>query len=95
MAEARPPSPCLDVCKYRLRGHCIACGMTQMQKRMAERPQSYAARKDFLRQLLEQQARLGARFLGFPSAYRAKCARYGAPCPLDELEAERTAPTES
>ena len=27
------PSPCVDVCKYKLRGHCIGCGMTKKQKR--------------------------------------------------------------
>ncbi|MEM7240341.1 MAG: DUF1289 domain-containing protein, partial [Pseudomonadota bacterium] len=23
------PSPCIDVCKYKLKGHCIACSMTK------------------------------------------------------------------
>ncbi|MEM7463357.1 MAG: DUF1289 domain-containing protein, partial [Pseudomonadota bacterium] len=26
------PSPCVDVCKYKRQGHCIACSMTKAQK---------------------------------------------------------------
>ena len=26
------PSPCMNVCKYKLKGHCIACSMTKPQK---------------------------------------------------------------
>jgi hypothetical protein len=80
------PSPCIDVCKYKLRGHCIGCGMTKVQKAQADRLLDPAAIGPFLADLLAQQAALGRPFWGWEGAYRQKCARYGVPCPLDALE---------
>jgi predicted Fe-S protein YdhL (DUF1289 family) len=79
----RAVSPCIDVCKYKLRGHCIGCGMTQAQKRQAERlsPDAMAA---FVTALVRQQEALGRPFWAWAPAYRRKCAVVGAPCPLDE-----------
>lgn len=79
----RAPSPCLDICKYRLKGHCIACGMTKAQKAMAERLNDDDAMRDFLAALMEQQAALGRPFWSWEAGYRQKCARAGLPCPLD------------
>ena len=28
------PSPCIDVCKYKYKNHCIGCSMTKIQKRL-------------------------------------------------------------
>lgn len=81
------PSPCLDVCKYKLRGHCIACGMTKMQKAQAERLHDAAAMRDFVEGLIAQQQALGRVFWSWEAGYRQKCARQGAPCVLDEIAA--------
>lgn len=79
------PSPCIDVCKYKLRGHCIGCGMTKMQKQQAERLHGPEALRSFLEGLLAQQVSLGRPFWGWEGAYRQKCARSGQPCPFDTL----------
>lgn len=79
------PSPCIDVCKYKLRGHCIGCGMTKQQKAAAERLHDPAAMRAFVSDLLAQQAALGRPFWGWEGGYRQKCARQGAPCVLDEV----------
>lgn len=79
------PSPCVDVCKYKRQGHCIACSMTKAQKAMAERIRDEAEMAGFLAELRAQQKALGDRFWAWESGYRAKCARRGAPCPLDAL----------
>jgi predicted Fe-S protein YdhL (DUF1289 family) len=79
----RLPSPCIDVCKYKLRGHCIGCGMTKPQKAMAERLHDADAMADFIAGLRAQQESLGRPFWGWEGAYRQKCTRQGAPCPLD------------
>jgi predicted Fe-S protein YdhL (DUF1289 family) len=81
-----PPSPCIDVCKYKLRGHCIGCGMTKIQRSMAERIGDEAGMRAFLDDLLAQQAALGRAFWGWEGAYRQKCARSGVACPLDTAE---------
>lgn len=82
---AQTPSPCIDVCKYKLRGHCIGCAMTKMQRDAAERLRDEADRRAFVRALLAQQQALGDRFRGWATAYRRKCARAGVACPLDEI----------
>ena len=80
------PSPCIDVCKYKLRGHCIGCGMTKMDKARAEGLHDAGAMCDFLAALLAQQATLGRPFWAWEAAYRQKCARQGVVCPLDALD---------
>lgn len=84
----KPPSPCIDVCKYKLKGHCIACGMTKAQKTRVKRLDRGADRRAFLRALLAQQQSLGRSFDGWAIAYRRKCARKGKPCALDEFATE-------
>lgn len=82
----KPPSPCLDVCKFRLDGHCIACGMTKWQKKGFKRLDGGAARRKFLHELVDQQARLAARFggklRGWARAYRRKCEKKGIDSPI-------------
>ncbi|TVQ58437.1 MAG: DUF1289 domain-containing protein [Rhodobacteraceae bacterium] len=80
-------TPCIDVCKYKLKGHCIGCGMTEAQKRRSER----LDRKEmaaFVAALERQQAALERPFWAWETAYRRKCERAGAPCPLDDARAE-------
>ena len=84
----KTPTPCIDVCKYKLHGHCIACSMTKGQKQMAERLRDPDAMAEFVRGLVAQQASLGRPFWAWESAYRQKCAKTGVPCPLDALPAE-------
>ncbi|MGF1659484.1 MAG: DUF1289 domain-containing protein [Rubrimonas sp.] len=81
----RPPSPCIDVCKHKLRGHCIGCGMTKAQKELVKRLDGAEERRAFIVMLIDQQRRLGGRFAGWEIAYRRKCAKKGKPCLLDEL----------
>ena len=33
MAVMKIPSPCIDVCKYKYKNHCIGCSMTKIQKK--------------------------------------------------------------
>lgn len=75
------PSPCLDICKYKLRGHCIACGMTKMQKRHYDGLRDMQAQRDFLTELLAQQARVGSART-WPSEYARKCERHGIVPPV-------------
>lgn len=84
----KPPSPCIDVCKYKLEGHCIACGMTKKQKSAFKRLSSGAERASFVVALVAQQAALGRRFDAWRVAYRRKCAKKAKPCVLDAAEAE-------
>lgn len=77
------PSPCIDVCKYRLKGHCIGCSMTKAQKHAFRKLERNRARKDFVAFIVAQQRLLGNRFKGWGTAYRRKCAKKGVPLPLD------------
>lgn len=84
----KPPSPCIDVCKYKLEGHCIACGMTKKQKSAFKRLSSGAERAAFVVALVAQQSRLGRSFEAWRIAYRRKCAKKGKPCVLDAPEVD-------
>ncbi|MFN3615425.1 MAG: DUF1289 domain-containing protein [Rubrimonas sp.] len=79
------PSPCIDVCKYKLKGHCIACSMTKMQKESFKRLDK-DGRAEFIVMLVAQQKALGDRFRGWAMAYRRECEKKGVPCPLDALQ---------
>ncbi len=79
------PSPCIDVCKFKLKGHCIGCSMTKPQKQAFKGLDGSKAKRRFLRELVAQQARLGKGFKGWAIAYRRKCAKKGVACPLDDL----------
>lgn len=76
------PSPCIDVCKFRLKGHCIGCSMTKVQKKVIGKNGDRAMRD--LAFIVKQQTLLG-RFKGWEKAYRRKCEKKGVPCPLDTL----------
>jgi len=78
----RLPSPCLDICKYKLRGgHCIACSMTKAQKRAYDGLRDAAAQRAFIDDLMAQQAAVGSART-WPAEYARKCHRHGTPPPF-------------
>ena len=79
---AKYPSPCIDVCKYRMAGHCIGCSMTKLQKKAYKRLDGGKKQRAFLAALLTQQQALGDRFKGWRGAYAKKCAKKGADWPI-------------
>ncbi|MEM1363267.1 MAG: DUF1289 domain-containing protein [Pseudomonadota bacterium] len=80
------PSPCLDVCKYKIRGvYCIACGMTKPQKRLFEGMFSEDAQRAFLEELKQQQARVGSAKT-WSMEYAAMCKRQGVQSPFETSE---------
>ena len=81
----KPPSPCIDVCKYKLKGCCIACGMTKPQKSRFKRLDSGEDRRAFILDLVAQQRALGRSFAAWAIAYRRKCEKKGKPCVLDDV----------
>ena len=74
------PSPCVDVCKHKRDGHCIACSMTKGQKKLSKRLKNDAQRATFIEQLRQQQADLGG-FEAWEKLYARKCQRKGATPP--------------
>ncbi|MEM7237475.1 MAG: DUF1289 domain-containing protein [Pseudomonadota bacterium] len=78
------PSPCIDVCKYKLKGHCIACSMTKAQKSAFKRMDGQKDKRAFLDMLVAQQQALGNRFKGWGIAYRRKCAKKDLSWPLKQ-----------
>ena len=75
------PSPCVDVCKFRNGGHCIACSMTKAQKKMFKHLDGRRERAAFVQMLLAQQQVVGAKE-GWKKAYRRKCDRKGVTAPV-------------
>jgi hypothetical protein len=75
------PSPCVDVCKFRNDGHCIACAMTKAQKKLFKSLDGARDRAAFLQMLLAQQQIVGFKS-GWIKAYRRKCAKKGVDAPL-------------
>ena len=53
------PNPCLDVCKYELKGHCIACSMTKAQKSLFKQLKKKKHQQAFIDMLMLQQISLG------------------------------------
>ncbi|MEM8556039.1 MAG: DUF1289 domain-containing protein [Pseudomonadota bacterium] len=76
------PSPCLDICKFKLRGHCIACGMTRSQKQMFKSIMGHDAQMNFIKELMEQQARVGSART-WPMEYVRQCEKRGIEPPFD------------
>ena len=77
-------SPCVGICKYRLAGACVGCGMSKKQKKGFKRLDGKKKKLRFLARLLEQQEPLGVRERWI-KLYRRKCAKKDMPCPLDRL----------
>ena len=70
---ARPPSPCLAICTYTRRGHCVGCSMTQAQKRLFSGLKSQMQREEFIQMIRDQQDRMGG-YLNWEAEYGEKCA---------------------
>ena len=71
---AKTPNPCIDVCKYKRQGHCIACSMTKAQKSLFKELKKDKHRAAFVEMLVQQQNGLG-RFDHWAPAYLKKCKR--------------------
>ncbi|MEO1775680.1 MAG: DUF1289 domain-containing protein [Pseudomonadota bacterium] len=83
---SKVPSPCIDVCKFKLQGHCIGCGMTKKAKKAFKKLDGKKARRAFLSDLLAVQDRMGVKTRGWAKGYRKRCAKKGVDCPLDEAD---------
>jgi len=78
------PSPCIDVCKYKRQGHCIACAMTKAQKSLFKTLKKDKHREAFVDMLHKQQAALG-KYKAWPKAYAKKCAKKGISNPVQPV----------
>ena len=74
------PSPCVDVCKYKRKGHCIACSMTKAQKKMFKTLKKEDHRAAFIEMLIAQQLQMG-KFPAWPDMYARRCAKKGVSLP--------------
>ena len=70
------PSPCIDVCKYKYKNHCIGCSMTKLQKNTFKKISSSSKKKVFLKLIIDQQNFLG-RFKNWGKVYEKKCTKKG------------------
>jgi len=79
---AKIPSPCIGVCKYRRKGHCIACSMTKTQKSMFKKLSKPSHQEAFVRLLTAQQRDMG-KFHAWPTVYARKLRKKGVKLALD------------
>jgi uncharacterized protein len=70
------PSPCIDVCKYKRGGHCIACSMTEIQKKIFKSLDKTSHKAEFIEMVWHQQQRLGS-YGHWLIAYERECRRKG------------------
>ena len=76
MAVMKIPSPCIDVCKYKYKNHCIGCSMTKIQKKTFKKLSTINQKKDFLNFIINQQTFLG-KFKHWQKVYEKKCIKKG------------------
>lgn len=81
---AKIPSPCVGICKYKLAGHCIGCGMSKKQKKAFKKLNGRKSRQRFVQYLIVQQEVIGLK-ADWQRAYRRRCHKKGAACPLDSV----------
>ena len=79
------PSPCIDVCKFRRGDHCIGCSMDKKQKKQFKKLGKRKKQLGVIVELIEQQKEMGG-YAFWEKAYRKRCRKKDAACPLDELE---------
>jgi len=77
---SKTPSPCIDICKYKRAGHCIACSMTKPQKKAFKALRNDGQRRGFVQLVMAQQAIMG-KFKAWPGIYTKKCRKRGTPVP--------------
>ncbi len=83
-SNAKVPSPCIDVCKFRRGGHCIGCSMTKAQKSLFKTLKKPAHRSAFVEMLRTQQASMG-KYAHWAPEYARKCFKTGAKPPFEDL----------
>ena len=74
------PSPCVDVCKYKRQGHCIACSMTKAQKSLFKALKSDKHRDAFIEMLIAQQNDQGG-YKAWSGMYLKKCHKKSIKAP--------------
>ena len=77
----KTPSPCIDVCKFKRKGHCIGCSMTKPQKALFKTLKKDSHRAAFVEMLTAQQAQMG-KYRGWAIAYAKKCKKKGVKPPV-------------
>ena len=70
------PSPCIDVCKYKYKNHCIGCSMTKVQKKRFKKISSFKNKRKFIKFIVNQQTFLG-KFKHWEKIYEKKCMKKG------------------
>lgn len=75
------PSPCVDVCKFKLGGRCIGCAMTKKQKKRFKSLKDRDEKLDFIAGLVEEQKTLG-RHDYWRKVYLKKCTKKGIKPPV-------------
>ena len=68
------PSPCVNICKYKLRGHCIACSMTKVQKSMFKKLNNKKRQEAFIEMIISQQHFLGTSKV-WEKLYTERCVK--------------------
>jgi len=76
----KTPSPCIDVCKYRRKGHCIACSMTKPQKKLFKSIKKDDHRRAFVEMLVAQMEVMG-KYSHWRPRYERKCRKKGVKPP--------------
>ena len=76
-------SPCVGVCKYKLKGRCSGCGMKKAHKRAFKKLDSTQKRQDFLATLILSQKELHL-YQDWVRLYRKKCKKRGKEFPLQQ-----------
>ncbi len=79
------PSPCIDVCKFKRKGHCIGCSMTKKQKSKFKKLDKKKDKMAFYRTLLEQQVDLGG-YSHWERTFEYRCRKKGRESPLTKLK---------
>ena len=74
------PSPCVDVCKFKRKGHCIACSMTERQKAMLKKITTPKEREAFVHAIHAQQLEMGG-YAQWPHLYARKLKKKGVDFP--------------
>lgn len=68
------PSPCISVCMFKRKGHCIGCSMTKAQKSTFKALKKDKHREAFVGLVVAQQAAMG-RYKHWEQAYEKRCRK--------------------
>lgn len=71
---AKTPSPCIDVCKFKRKGHCIGCSMTKAQKSLFKGLKKDKHRETFVEMVVGQQTEMG-KYKHWAPQYVRKCLK--------------------